>query len=188
MYLSKATAASGGARLAGLSASYIGIQFLGIATSDSTGKSTAASAYIDLRAHKRDGTGVQALGADANIVVMRDNLSTRFAFDAEGEIHSDAIIGVGNDWDEWDDIALASDLSRLPRAKWNEMMKYHAEDFERAGLLTLSTGDDGKRHAFIKHKALLQFYACCFREVGQRLARYERVLLELGADPALLEG
>ena len=82
-------------------------------------------------------------------------------------LSSDAIIGIGDDWDAWDDLALAADLSRLPKAKWSEMMKYHAEDFERAGLLTLSTDAQGVQHAFVKHTAMIQFMLCCFREVGQ---------------------
>jgi hypothetical protein len=153
-----------------------------------TTKSTSGYGIISLEGKVKSGTSVTTPGADANLVTMRSNNTTRFIFDQEGEMHSDAVIGSGNDWDDWDDLTLAADLSRLPRAKWNEMMRYRAEDFERAGLLTLSIGEDGKPHAFIKHKAMLQFYACCFREVGQRLARYERALGMLGFDLALLEG
>ena len=102
-------------------------------------------------------------------------------------MHSDAVIGIGDDWDDWDDLALASDLSRLPKGKFSEMMRYKAEDFERAGLLTLSTDEDGNRHAFIKHKAFLQFYACCFAEVAKKLKVYENALLSLGVQPRLLQ-
>ena len=151
-----------------------------------TTKSTAGIGIITTRSCVKSGTGITAPGADANLFAIRSDTNTRFIFDQEGEMHSDAVIGAGDDWDDWNDLALASDLSRLPKAKWDEMMRYGAEDFERAGLLTLSTDEDGTRHAFIKTKAMLQFSMCCFREVYDRMRRYERVLLDLGANPALL--
>lgn len=184
----KSVSGSGGGRIAGYSEADIGLELRGCgATTDDT-RGTAANAAIVLRAWTDDGgTGIAALGADLNLVTIETGNTARFVFDSDGEMHSDAVIGVGDDWDDWDDLALAADLSRLPKAKWDEMMRYGAEDFERAGLLTLSVDEDGQRHAFVKHKALLQFYACCFRAVHQRMKRYERALLGLGADPAALE-
>ena len=101
--------------------------------------------------------------------------------------------GAGDDWDEWDDLALAHDMSRLPAAKFAEMMKYGAEDFERAGLLTLSTDDNGDLHAFIRVKAMLQFSMCAFAEVKRKfdqldakMAVYENALRQLGVEPTAL--
>ena len=102
-------------------------------------------------------------------------------------MHCDDVIGAGNDWDDWNDLVLASDLSRLTTAKWDEMMQYSADDFERAGLLTLSTDREGLRHAFIKTKAMLKFSMCCFRDVHQRMQRYEQALRLLGVNVAQLE-
>ena len=152
-----------------------------------TTKSAAGIGVITLDG-ALEGTNVAVVcGANENLVVIRSLATTRFIFDQEGEMHSDDVIGVGDDWDEWDDLVLATDLSRLPKAKFNEMMKYKAEDFERAGLLTLSTDEHGNRHAFIRHKAMLQFTMCCFAEVTQRMKRYEQALLSLGVTPKLLE-
>lgn len=158
-----------------------GMYVYAITASDNTAKSTAGKAGITLRTSKISGTGVTNVQADGNLVAISDNGSTRFLFDVEGEMHCDAAIGAGNDWDEWDDLALAADLSRLPRAQWDKMMRYRARDFERAGLVTLSTDENGQRHAFIKTKAMLQFTMCCFREVCDRLQQAEHKL-------ALLEG
>lgn len=134
-----------------------------------TTKATNGYGVISLDAAVSDGAAShQVVNADGNLVAIRSSSQTRFIFDAEGEMHSDAIIGVGNDWDEWDDLALAADLSRLPRAKFDEMLRYHAGDFERAGLVTLSTDEDGTRHAFIRHKAMLMFAMCCFGEIHKR--------------------
>jgi hypothetical protein len=153
----------------------------------STTKSAAGWGVVNILTEVKSGTAGAAPGANGNLVSIGSSTSVRFIFDQEGEMHSDDVIGVGDDWDEWDDLRLAADLSRLPQAKWHEMMRYDAQDFEKAGLLTLSTDEDGTQHAFLRHKALLQFYACCFREVGQRLGRYEQALIGLGVDLARLE-
>ncbi|MFC2031555.1 hypothetical protein ACFLWA_12620 [Chloroflexota bacterium] len=190
--IQKAEAAAGGLKITGLKdadgVAGHAVHVLGIldeATADTT-KSAAGIGVVTIDA-TLEGTNVPAVcGADENLVVMRNLTTTRFIFDAEGEMHSDAVIGAGDDWDQWDDLALAADLSRLPKAKFDEMMRYQAEDFERAGLLTLSTDEDGTRHAFLKNKALHQFAMCCFAQVGQKLATYEAAFASLGVDPAQL--
>ena len=187
----KSSGVAGGLRFLGFSDSesdYGAVEFFGAqGATVTTTKSAAGYGAIRFEGGTKSGTGVTGVGADGNIVSIGSWGSSRFLFDAEGEMHSDAVIGVGDDWDEWDDLALAADLSRLPKAKFNEMMKYKAEDFERAGLLTLSTDEHGNRHAFIRHKAMLQFTMCCFEEVVQRMRIYEQALLSLGVIPKLLE-
>jgi len=160
---------------------------LGEAPDTSKGAGSIGVIHIEAAKAVSPATESTTVGADGNLMTIANHTVTRFIFDAEGEMHSDAVIGVGDDWDEWDDLALAADLSRLPKARWSEMMRYKAEDFERAGLVTLSTGEDGVKHAFVKHKAMLQFYACCFREVAKRFARYDQAFAALGVDSALLE-
>lgn len=183
----KAIAGFGGLSIDGYSEDIRAFVFTGVATSNDTTKSTTGRGVANMFSFKKSVNGGGVNDADANLFCVADAGNTRFIFDKEGEMHSDAIIGVGDDWDEWDDLALASDLSRLPKANFSEMMKYKAEDFERAGLLTLSTDEDGNRHAFIKHKAMIQFAMCCFAEVAKKLMIYEQALLSLGAEPKLLE-
>lgn len=192
-WMGKAEALAGGLLVVGLKdgdgVAGHAVRIMGVLdeTAADTTKSAAGIGVLTLDA-TLEGTNVPAVcGADENLVVIRSLTTTRFIFDAEGEMHSDAVIGEGSDWDDWDDLTLVADLSRLPKAKFNEMMRYHAEDFERAGLVTLSVDEQGQRHAFKKHGALLDFYACCFSEVARRLERYERALLSLGVEPRLLE-
>jgi len=186
-WFAKVSAADGGLLMQGATEGEVSFRLQGFYTTDDVGKATTANAALEFDAWKKSGTAVDAPGANANIVAIKSAASTRFIFDAEGEMHSDDIIGVGDDWDEWDDLALASDLSRLPKAKFDEMMKYKADDFERAGLLTLSTDEHGNRHAFLRHKAMLQFAMCCFAEVAKKLRVYENALLSLGISPKLLQ-
>ena len=139
-----------------------------------TTKSGSGYGCARIQAYVKSGSSAAALGTDGNILSVEAGTNVKFIFDSEGEMHSDAIIGVGEDWDEWSDLQMASDLSRLPKAKFNEMMKYKAEDFEKAGLLTLSTDEEGNKHAFVKHKAMLMFAMCCFGETYNRISVLEK--------------
>lgn len=168
----------------------IGISLYGcVSGAPSTSKSTTGYGVVNLSANE-DSSGYRtACIADANLVSISDHNNVRFIFDKEGEMHSDAIIGVGNDWDDWDDLALAADFSRLTTGKHGEMLKYNAQALEDAGLVTLSEDSEGK-HAFIKHRAMLMFSMNVFRDVYHRmmaqdvrLARQEQALLRLGVDP-----
>ena len=117
----------GGLGVRGLTEGEVGIELVGAYTASDQGRTTAANAPIELSARKEDGTTYGSCDADDNLVCIQNSTATKFVFDADGEMHSDAVIGVGDDWDAWDDLALASDLSRLPQAKFNEMMRYQAE-------------------------------------------------------------
>lgn len=190
----KTIANYGGARLYSLNDSGSWNMALhAITVGEDTTKSTAGAGNVAVVSALKSGTGQTNHGADANMVIIRDYDATRFIFDAEGEMHSDATIGAGDDWDDWDDLVLASDLSRLPPGKFDEVLRYQAEDLERAGLLTLSVDEGGQRHAFLKNTALHMFAMCCFREVGQRMQAMqakmdimERALLSVGIDPGRL--
>jgi hypothetical protein len=177
------------------------------ATTDATAKTAAAVANILLIASKKSGTGAGAHGANANLVAIRSHASTRFLFDAEGEMHSDAAIGAGNDWDGWEDLKLAHDVSLGMAGRWDETLRYSAREMEKAGLLRLYRAEDGVMHAMIRHKAMHLFHNCVFRDVynrfetveecfgsvderlmrqEQKIAAYEAALIELGCDPAQL--
>jgi hypothetical protein len=186
LFMRKGSGTLGGAKIVGISESLYGLWETGLVTTDTTIKNTATTGAVMICGSKISSGTDGDMGTDANLVVIRNNATTRFIFDAEGEMHSDAIIGVGDDWDDWDDLALAADLSRLPKAKFNEMIKYRAEDFERAGLVTLSTDENGLQHAFMRHKAILQFTMCCLGEVHHKLQRYEKAFRILGINPSLV--
>jgi len=145
-----------------------------------TAKTAAGYGIVNILAEVKSGTGSAAPGADQNLLAICAATTVRFIFDTEGEMHSDAVIGDGNDWDEWDDLALAADLSRLPKARWGDLVRYNVEDFERAGLVTLSVDGEGRQHAFYKHRAMLDFHNCCFADVYRRLQACEMALALLG--------
>lgn len=93
----KISAATGGALVNGFSEDTVGMLLAGSAVNDNTAKSTSGLGYIILRAQKKSGTGVDDAGADANLVVIRNNATTRFIFDAEGTGHADVAWAVFSD-------------------------------------------------------------------------------------------
>ena len=71
-----------------------------------TVKSTAGGGAVTINGQAANGTGVQSLGANGNIVAVRDNDTTRFILDADGDSHQD----VGTAWTNFDD---DDDVARL---------------------------------------------------------------------------
>lgn len=97
-------AASGGWAAVGLTGASLAILIAGNATNEVTTKSTTASGCIELRARKKSGAGVGNMGADANLVVIRNHNTSRFIFDAEGTGHA------GVSWVVFSDRRLKRDI------------------------------------------------------------------------------
>ena len=76
---------SGGMRLRGYSEDVVSASLEGVATNDNTTKSTAGLGVVELIARKKSGTGYGNVGADANIVVMRNHTTTRWILDEDGD-------------------------------------------------------------------------------------------------------
>jgi len=79
------------------------------------------------------------------------------------------------------DVALAPDA--VIRSEFDEFLRYGREDLERAKVATFNP--DG--HHFVNITQLQRLHNGAIWQLYQRLQRYERALLDLGANPALLE-
>jgi len=122
-----------------------------------------------LRAYKKDGTTVGDAGADANLVVIRNNATTRFIFDAEGSAHADV------EWttfDEYDDIALLADfetammIQRDPiKANFARFLQYNRQDLESAGIVHF--GEHG--HAMVNFTRLNMLLVGAIQQIAMRL-------------------
>ena len=62
-----------------------GIYITGVATTDNTDKDGTALAPVILDARKKSGTGWGVMGADANLVAMRNSGSTKWLLDEDGD-------------------------------------------------------------------------------------------------------
>ena len=61
-----------------------------IATGENATRSTSGHAPFEVRVGKTDSATVQALAADKNMVVFKNQSTARFIFDSDGDLHSDS--------------------------------------------------------------------------------------------------
>ncbi len=78
------SATAGGLVLDGLSETTLGLLLRGLGVTDNTTKTTAATGYVEIRAAKKSGTGIGAVGAAANILVIRDNATAIWLVEQSG--------------------------------------------------------------------------------------------------------
>jgi len=192
--ISKGEASGGAPKLQGLTAGDFAIFIDGIVTLDKTAKSAAGCwGVINLDAAKKSGTGVGGLGADANLVVIRDNLNARAIFDVEGELHLDATLSE-NAWDSHDDLALLTAVRHAVLSPQNELkgrtrdlFERHRKVLEDAGVITVNDGEGEDGSVFLAMKQWSFLLADAVRQLGARVQECEQSLVTVGAQPRLLE-
>ncbi len=97
----------GGLLIMGFSDATLGVQLWGNVVTDITTKTTVSSGAVEIRALKKSGQSSAAMGAGANLAVIRNYQTTRWILDAEGDI----FYGGSDDGaitDEYDDVHLLS--------------------------------------------------------------------------------
>ena len=177
----KVSATDGGLRIRGFSESgSAGVDVYGCMNNVQTAKSTSASAAVWINAALIDGTGLKAITADGNLLVVRNYGTTRLIFDAEGDSHQD----VGTAWtnfDAEDDIALLTQLSvqvSRPgdpiRENFGEFLHENREYLEKLKLVTFN--DDG--HHFVNMSRLSMLLVGALRQLGGRVGKLENLLKE----------
>lgn len=173
---------NGGAAVEGYSASTVGLYLHGISTTADTARSTSAVGAVVADAAKKSGTGKSSMGANGNLFVVRNDASTQFLVDAEGDIHMNATSNI-NAWDDYDDVKLL-EAFRMKTSKVN-FKKTFVRDVEKyarvlndTGVLTLNA--DG-RH-FVSMKGLFGLTIDALRQLAWKVERYERAFAQLGVN------
>ena len=112
--IAKAAASAGGVNISGFSSDSAGVLMVGHITSANNAKTTSGTGAIQLRAALASGTTASALGGSANIMVLRDYITTRFIWGANGEFHADL---ASTTFDTYNDIELlnAMDMENARR-------------------------------------------------------------------------
>jgi len=145
----KFNSTEGGLQICGFTENEVGVDFLSIYTTDDTNKDGTANAPVQARAIKKDGTGVQNVGADANIFAVRGYIggswATVFIVDEDGDVLYD---GGPSAFDEYDDLAMVHDVKKVFAGKFNEFIKYNEDDLVRCGVL----GAPRSKGGLISHK------------------------------------
>src|SRR3990167_6313768 len=132
-YVTKLAATTGGLLMGGLGSGSGAFRCLGVETTAITTKATTSLGTIALATFLKSGTGVTSIGTDGNLVVIVNNATTRFIFDAEGSAHADV------EWvafDKYNDMALLRDFQGyMVTERFGENMLYNLATFERAGIV-----------------------------------------------------
>lgn len=179
----------GGARILGITEQELAVKLYGIGVSDDVGKTSAAIGYVVTDCSKKSGVNAADVGANANIFVVRSHGTSRAIIDKEGTLHLDDTT-VPDAWDDYDDIVLASDLSRVLARKWDEALRYDIKDMHNAGLLTYTPKEKSKANRdeiFINVNNMLKFGFCTFRQIASMLNGYEQRITSLESQIKLLE-
>jgi len=187
-FISKWYGPDGGLRVAGMSESAIGAVFSGIGATDSPLKNTSVNAYVVLQAAKITGSTASNVGADANLVVIRDYNLTQFIFDKEGSAHANI------EWttfDDYDDVALLSDLEdalvahRDPvKGEFGDFLRHNRAALEREKIVSFCEGG----RAMLNLTRLSMLLTGAVRQLGDRLQQIEGGEIRAGPllpDPAL---
>lgn len=181
--ISKAAAASGGVALIGLSdTGGVNACFLGgYAGAVDTAKTTSADGAVEVRASKKSGTGLTAMGTNDNLFIITNNGAARFIFVDDGG-YCDAAGAVWTAYDDHDDIELLNRLNAhlvAPtdplRARFTEFLAMNREDLERMRLVVFN--EDG--HHFVNMTRLSMLLTGACRQIGKRQAELEARLVVL---------
>jgi hypothetical protein len=184
------TAATGGMRFDGFTEDFAAFQIVANYTNDNTTKTNAGRAAIEFYARKKSGTSQGAPGANANLFIVRNNNTTKFMVDNEGDLFADG--GAGSTdmvtlFDEYDDAQLvrAFDIARggrgLIRDQWDEFLDYGEDKLVELGILGAPIAEGGLVNLTglqrLHNGAIWQLHTK-IREQAVRIETLERKLLE----------
>lgn len=189
-YISKFSATDGGAFFDGLAdTGATGLRLRGVMVTANTTKTTSGLAAVMIDSALKSTTTVASSGADANMVAFRDNGTTRFILDADGDSHQD----VGTSWTNFhghDDHHMLSLLSAHVSRKddpirerfFGDFLKERRDVLERVGLATFN--DDG--HHFVNMSKLAMLNTGAILQAGDRIRTVEDRIEHLAAENARL--
>ena len=144
----------GGAQIVGYSGRGIGVEMVcryngdEDSSYDSSGQSTSVQAPINIVVQKANGTSVQAVPADKNMLSIRSHTTTRFIFNSNGTAYA------GDSWTTISDKRVKKDIKDIPYGL-DEINKLEPKiftrydgDFDDEGNVVLD-GDGKKQIGFI---------------------------------------
>ena len=163
-----------------------------------TTKSATANGAINLAGAQRSGNSVAAMAANANVVVIRSSWSstgtTRFIFDADGDLLADAAI-TASAYDTHDDAALCRAISlhisqpdTIIRTQFDEWTSQYDKGFlKRAKLVFIN--DDGSK--FVNYTQLARLHNSAIWQLENKIRRLSEFMEHLaqatGLDTKLLD-
>jgi len=151
-----------------------------------TTKNSGGKAIVMAWGYQTSG-GVANTVADGNVFAVgtyRGGSSvTVMIVDEDGDIYYDG--AAPQNYDDYDDALMAGDLARVMSGNYEQLIAHNREAFEAAGIIG-PTDEQGRFMISTKRLAALTLGA--LGQLWDKCQRYERALLAMGADRALLEG
>lgn len=186
----KYSATAGGLHIVGLcDTGTVGLSHHGLSVAADTTKATTSIGTQAFNHSLKSGTGVSAIGANGNLVVFRNNGTTRFILDGDGDSHQD----VGTAWtnfDEYDDIALltlaSAHLTRPDdplKASFGAWLEQNRQPLQDAKLVTFNSNG----HHFVNWSRMHMLEIGAVRQLADRIFRLEKVLSVAGINPSLIQ-
>jgi len=182
----KISPGNGGIQFEGYSAGITSFLLAGTSTTTDTTRSNAAVGCIDLFSSIKSGTTRGSVGANVNMVTVRDNGTCRFILDSDGDSHQD----VGTAWtnfDTHDDVQLLNKLSAHVtrrddplRQSFGRWLNEGREELEKLKLVSFN--DDG--HHFVNMSRLTMLHTGAIRQLAQKFERIEKALMAANLLPA----
>lgn len=136
-----------------------------------TTKGNASLGGIALVSFLISGSARGSHNANENLLVVRENATTVWIVDAEGDTHRD---GTSNTFDDHDDVQLIRALdhalspARLIKNEFDDFLKYNRDDLIEAGIL--SEGN------FLNESQLLRLHSGAFWQMSEKIHRLEEKL------------
>ena len=181
---------SGAAAFRGFGESTQGIRIDGLVTTATSAAAvtTASVAPVIVAAYLKSGTTAGSVGANQLLMVIRDNATTRFAFDSDGDSHQD----VGTSWSNYDYLddykalsSLAYHVSRDSDPFKESLRNQFGEDMEawaggREGLVQsrlVSFGPDGR--PFVNMSKVTMLLVGAVRQAAREIRALDAQVEEL---------
>lgn len=162
--IKKAHGTDGGLSIRGFSEASYAFLNMALVTTDNIDKDATALGAIIFDVRKKSGTGAGNMGADANLLVIQNNSSSRFIFDEDGDMYYDGAAPAN--YDDFDDAAACHDLSRhlfnLKRPIKNQLtdfIKYNGPNLIAMGVVSPGGFVSTKGLAALQLGAISQLYS-----------------------------
>ena len=172
-FMKKTSATEGGLTVHGLTEGATGLRLRGLGTAVPTGKATSDGGGVVMEAILISGTGTTTHGSNGNLFVVKNDGTSRFIFDAEGDFHADSS---STTFDAYDDaqLARAFDLSKgkgVVDSKFDKFVAYNHEHL--ADLKLVGREKDGTPNHFINVSGMQRLHNGA---IWQQYEKHERLL------------
>lgn len=176
---------SGGLFIEGLTEGAIALALIASATSDITTKTTSSDGAIRMKAAKKSGTSTGNMGADANLLVLINNATTRFILDAEGSGHADV---EWTTYDKHDDLNLIAQMEQELLAREDEAKTERRHYLESAGVIGKGSWhmEKDRPRAMVNFTKLSMLHHGALIQVADRFSKMEEKMELMGKKLAVL--